>query len=151
MSMQGIFRKQVGATRTEIITVFITLTAIVVFSYYMAHQAAANTPSDPVFRHLVRPESTKPMFKTDYLYVPLLFQLVASLSVAVLLLPARIQESWFLMTTHTCQRRYLYLRVVFCLLISAGIHSHSSNAIMRASAPSIDQSISTEGPNRSTH
>ncbi len=149
--MQEICRKQACATRAEIITVFVTLTAIVVFSYYMAHQAAANTPPDPVFRHLVRPESTKPLFKTDYLYVPLLFQLVAWLSVGVLLLPARIRESWFLTTTHNCQRRYLYLTVAFCSLILAGIHSNSSNALMRTSAFSIDQSSPTVVPNSSTH
>jgi hypothetical protein len=149
--MQEIWRKQAGATKAEIIAVFVTLTAIVVFSYCIAHQAAANTPPDPVFRHLVQSESTKLLFKTEYLYVPLLFQFVAWLSVGVSLLPARIQESWFLKTTQNCQRRYLYFTVAFCSLILAGIHSNSSNALMRTSAFSIDQSSPTEVPNSSTH
>ncbi|MDR3485781.1 MAG: hypothetical protein P4M05_12820 [Bradyrhizobium sp.] len=149
--MQEICRKEAGATRAEIIIVFVTLTATIVFSYYIAHQAAANTPPDPVFRHLVQPESTKPSFKTEYLYVPLLFQFVAWLSVGVSLLPARIQESWFLKTTQNCQRRYLYFTVAFCSLILAEVNSNSSNALMKTSAFSIDQSSPAEVPNSSTH
>ena len=80
------------ATKAEIVIVFVALSAIIGFSYYTAHHAAANTPPDPVFRHMVRPESTKPLFKTEYLYVPLLFQIVAWLSVGASLLPVSIQR-----------------------------------------------------------
>jgi hypothetical protein len=68
---------QHAATKAEIVIVFVAVRAIIGFSYFTAHHAAANTPTDPVFRHLVRPESTKPLFKTEYLYVPLLFQVIA--------------------------------------------------------------------------
>jgi hypothetical protein len=139
-----------GATKAEIVIVFVAVSAIIGFSYFTAHHAAANTPPDPVFRHLVRPESTKPLFKTEYLYVPLLFQIVAWLGVGASLLPASIQESW-LLTTHCLRRPYLYFTVAFCSLIWVGIYWNSSNALMRAaSAPvPIDHSSSTSAPNSS--
>jgi hypothetical protein len=146
--VQEFCKRQADATKAEIIIVFVTVTAIVAFSCYIAHHAAANTFPDPVFRHSVQPGSTKTQFKTEYLYVPLLFQFVAWLAVGVSLLPARIQESWFL-KTQNWQKRYLYLTVAYCLLISAGIYWNSSNALMRALALPIDQSISTEVPNSS--
>jgi hypothetical protein len=126
------------------------MSAIIGFSYFTAHHAAANTPADPVFRHLVRPESTKPLFKTEYLYVPLLFQFGAWLAVGGSLLPASIQEAW-LLRTQCLRRRGLYFLLVFCSLASAGIYWNSSNALMRAaSAPvSIDHSSSTSAPNSS--
>jgi hypothetical protein len=75
--MHDTSKAQDGATKAEIVIVLVAVSAIIGFSYFTAHHAAANTPPDPVFRHLVRPESTKPLFKTEYLYVPLLFQCVA--------------------------------------------------------------------------
>jgi hypothetical protein len=134
------------ATKAEIVIVFVALSAIIGFSYYTAHHAAANTPPDPVFRHMVRPESTKPLFKTEYLYVPLLFQIVAWLSVGASLLPVSIQESW-LLRTHCLRRPSLYFTVAFCSLVWAGIYWNSSNALRATSAPvSIDQSSSTSAP-----
>jgi uncharacterized membrane protein len=114
--MHDTSKAQDGATKAEIVIVLVAVSAIIGFSYFTAHHAAANTPPDPVFRHLVRPESTKPLFKTEYLYVPLLFQCVAWLSVAASLLPASIQESW-LLRTHCLRRLYLYFTVAFCSLI----------------------------------
>jgi hypothetical protein len=138
-------------TKAEIVMVFVAVSAIIGFSYFIAHHAAANTPPDPTFRHLVRPESTKPLFKTEYLYVPLLFQFIAWLTVGASLLPASIQESW-LLKTQRWRRRYLYFVLAYCSLISAGIYWNSSNALMRAaSAPfSINQSSSTSAPYNST-
>jgi hypothetical protein len=137
-----------ATTKAEIVIVFVAVSAIIGFSYFTAHHAAVNTPADPVFRHLVRPESTKPQFKTEYLYVPLLFQVIAWLALGASLLPASIQESW-LLNTQRWRRSHLYFVVVFCLLLSAGIYWNSSNALMRAtSAPvSLDQSSSTSAPN----
>ena len=142
---------QHAATKAEIVIVFVAVSAIIGFSYFTAHHAAANTPTDPVFRDLVSPESTKPLFKTEYLYVPLLFQFVAWLTVGASLLPARIQERW-LLNTHRLRRRHLYFVLAFCSLASAGIYWNSSNALMRAaSAPvSLDQSSSTSAPNSPT-
>jgi uncharacterized membrane protein len=144
-------KRQDAATKAEIVIVFVAVSAIIGFSYFIARHAAANTPTDPVFRHLVRPESMKLLFKTEYLYVPLLFQFIAWLAVGASLLPASIQESW-LLQTHRLRRRYLYFILAFCSLISAGIYWNSSNALMRAaSAPvSIDQSSSTSAPNSPT-
>jgi hypothetical protein len=135
-----------SATKAEIVVVFVALSAIIGFSYFTAHHAAAHTLPDPAFRHLVRPESTKLLFKTEYLYVPLLFQIVAWLGVGASLLPVSIQESWLLMT-HRLRRLPLYLAVAFCTLIWVGIYSHSSRALSAASAPvPIDQSSSTSSP-----
>jgi len=136
-----------SATKAELVVVFVALTAIIGFSYFTAHHAAANTLTDPLFRHLVRPESTKLLFKTEYLYVPLLFQIVAWLGVGASLLPVSIQESWLLMT-HRLRRLPLYLSVAFCSLIWVGIYSHSSNALRAASAPvPSDQSSLASSPN----
>ena len=141
-------KRQDAATTAEIVIVFVVLSAIIGFSYFTAHHAAANTPPDPVFRHLVRPESTKPLFKTEYLYVPLLFQIVAWLSVGASLLPGSIQESW-LLRTHCLRRPYLYFTVAFCSLIWGGIYWNSSDALTKAaSAPdSIDHASSRSAPN----
>lgn len=149
--MDDTSNRQDAATKTEIVIVFVAVSAIIGFSYFTAHYAAANTPADPVFRHLVRPESTKPLFKTEYLYVPLLFQFIAWLAVGASLLPANIQGSWLLATTHRLRRRSLYSILAVCSLMSAGIYWNSSNALMRAaSAPvSIDHSSSTSAPNSS--
>jgi hypothetical protein len=127
------------------------VSAIIGFSYFTAHHAAANTPPDPAFRHLVNPESTKPLFKTEYLYVPLLFQFGAWLTVGASLLPARIQERW-LLNAHRLRRRHLYFVLAFCSLASAGIYWNSSNALMRAaSAPvSLDQPGSISAPTSPT-
>ena len=136
-----------ATTKAEIVIVFVAVSAIIGFSYFTAHHAAANTPPDAIFRHLVKPESTKPLFKTEYLYVPLLFQFIAWLAVGASLLPASIQESW-LLQTHRLRRRYLYFILAYCSLISAGIYWNSSNAMSAASAPvSIDQSSSASAPN----
>ena len=145
------FKSQHDATKAEIVVVFVAVSAIIGFSYFTAHHAAANTPPGPIFRHLVKPESTKPLFKTEYLYVSLLFQVIAWLAVGASLLPASIQESW-LLQTHRLRRRYLYFILAYCSLISAGIYWNSSNALMKAaSAPvSIDQSSSTSAPNNPT-
>ena len=120
-------------TKAESVVVFIVVSAIMGFSYFTAHHAAANTPADPAFRHLVSPESTKLLFKTDYLYVPLLFQFVAWLAVATSLLPAPIQERW-LLNTQPWTRTRLYFLLAFSLLVSAGIYSHASNALSAAAA-----------------
>ncbi len=142
---------QHAATKAEIVIVFVAVSAIIGFSYFTAHHAAANTPTDPVFRDLVSPESTKPLFKTEYLYVPLLFQFGAWLALGASLLPASIQDSW-LLRTHCLRRRVLYFILAFCSLVSAGIYWNSSNALMRAAtAPvSIDHSSSTSAPNSPT-
>jgi len=135
-----------SATKAEIVVVFVALTAIIGFSYFTAHHAAVSTLSDPAFRHLVTPESTKPLFKTEYLYVPLLFQIVAWLEVGSSLLPVSIQESW-LLVTHRLSRPSLYFLAVFCSPISIVIYSHSSNALRAASATvPIDHSSSTPSP-----
>ena len=149
--MDDTSKRQDAATTAEIIIVFVVVSAIIGFSYFTAHHAAANTPPDSAFRHLVSPESTKPLFKTDYLYVPLLFQFVAWLTLGGSLLPARIQERW-LLNTHRLRRRHLYFVLAFCSLASAGIYWNSSNALMTAaSAPvSIDHSSSTSAPNSPT-
>jgi hypothetical protein len=142
-------KKQDAATKAEIVIVLAVMSAIIGFSYFTAHHAAANTPADPVFRHLVRPESTKPLFKTEYLYVPLLFQFGAWLAVAGSLLPARIQESWLLRTQ--CLRRLgLYFLLAFSSLISAGIYWNSSNALMRSASAPVSIDHSTSAPNSST-
>jgi len=143
-------KKQDGATRAEIIAVFATLTAVFAYSCYVAHLAAEITFPDPVFRHLVRPESTKPLFKTEYLYVPLLFQFVAWLAVGVELLPAHILETWFLKTTQGVWRQSLYFLLAFLSGLAVLIHANSSNAVMKAGF-SVDQSIFTEVPNGSPH
>ncbi len=144
-------KRQDAATKAEIVIVFVAVSAIIGLSYLTAHHAAANTPPDPAFCHLMSPESTKPLFKTEYLYVPLLFQFVAWLTVGASLLPARIQERW-LLNTHRLRRRHLYFVVAFCSLASAGIYWNSSNALMRAAtAPvSIDHSSSASAPNSPT-
>lgn len=67
--MDDTSNRQGAATKTEIVIVFVAVSAIIGLSYFTAHYAAANTPADPVFRHVVRPESTKPLSKTEYLYV----------------------------------------------------------------------------------
>jgi hypothetical protein len=95
----------------------------------------------------VKPESTKPLFKTEYLYVPLLFQVIAWLAVGASLLPARIQEQW-LLNAQRWRRSHLYFILAYCSLISAGIYWNSSNAMSAALAPvSIDQSSSASAPN----
>ena len=144
-------KRQDAATKAEIVIVFVAVSAIIGFSYFTAHHAAANTLPDPLFRHLVSPESTKPLFKTEYLYVPLLFQFGAWLALGASLLPASIQDSW-LLRTHCLRRRVLYFILAFCSLVSAGIYWNSSNALMRAAtAPvSIDHSSSTSAPNSPT-
>jgi hypothetical protein len=140
-------KSQHDATKAEIVIVFVAVSAIIGFSYFTAHHAAANTPPDPIFRHLVKPESTKPLFKTEYLYVPLLFQVIAWLAVGASLLPARIQEQW-LLNAQRWRRSHLYFILAYCSLISAGIYWNSSNAMSAASAPvSIDQSSSASAPN----
>jgi hypothetical protein len=121
------------ATKAETVVVFVVASAIIGFSYLTAHHAAANTPPDPAFRHLVSPESTKPLFKTEYLYVPLLFQFVAWLTLGASLLPTRIQERW-LLGTQRWRRPHLYFMLAFCLLFSAVIYWHSSNALSAAAA-----------------
>jgi hypothetical protein len=143
-------KKQADATRAEMIVVFVALIAIFAFSCYISHQAVENTFPDPVFRDLVRPESTKPLFKTEYLYEPLLFQFMAWLSVGAELLPAHIQETWLLKTTPGFPRRSLYFMLAFFSVVSVLMHANCSNAVTKA-ARSIDQSISTELPNSSTH
>ena len=138
---------QRAATKAETAIVFVVVSAIIGFSCFTAYHAAANTPADPAFRQLVNPESSKPLFKTEYLYVPLLFQFVAWLALVASLLPARIQERWFL-TTQQWGRPHLYFILAFCLLVSAVIYSHSSNAMGAVSAPvSFDRSNSTSVPN----
>lgn len=47
------------------------------------------------------------------------------------LLPANIQGSWLLATTHRLRRRSLYSILAVCSLMSAGIYWNSSNALMR--------------------
>jgi len=149
--MHDTSKRQDAATKAEIVTVFVAASAIIGLGYFTAHHAAANTPADPAFRHLVSPESTKPLFKTEYLYVPLLFQFGAWLTVGASLLPARIQERW-LLTTHRLRRPHLYFLLAFCSLVAAGIYWNSSNALTRAaSAPvSVDHSSSTSAPNSPT-
>jgi hypothetical protein len=135
-------KSQHDATKAEIVIVFVAASAIIGFSYFTAHHAAANTPPDPIFRHLVKPESTKTLFKTEYLYVPLLFQVIAWLAVGASLLPARIQVQW-LLNAQRWRRSHLYFILAYCSLISAGIYWNSSSAMSAASAPvSIDQSSS---------
>jgi hypothetical protein len=140
------FNSQRAATKAETAIVFVVVSAIIGFSYFTAHHAAANTPAEPAFRLLVSPESTKPLFKTEYLYVPLLFQFTAWLALVASLLPARIQERW-LLTTQQWGRPHLYFILAFCLLVSAVIYSHSSNALSAVSTPvSVDRSRSTSAP-----
>ena len=143
-------KKQDAATKAEIVIVFAAVSAIIGFSYFTAHHAAANTPTDPDFRHLVRPESTKALFKTEYLYEPLLFQFIAWLAVGASLLPGSIQESW-LLTKHRLTRRSLFFVLAYCSLISVGICWNSANALTRAatSPVSIDHSSSTSTLNGS--
>jgi hypothetical protein len=143
------FNSQHAATKAEIVIAFVTVSVIIGFSYFTVHYAAANTPADPIFRHLVRPESTKPLFKTEYLYVPLLFQVIAWLAVGASLLPTGIQESW-LLNTQSRRRSHLYFLVALCLLLSAAIYLNSSNAMMRAVPVSLDQSSSTSAANGPT-
>jgi len=77
------------ATKTEIAIVLVLASVIIGFSALIAHHAAVNTLPDPTFRDLVRPSSTKPLFKTEYLYVPILFQIFAWLGLIASLLPKR--------------------------------------------------------------
>lgn len=146
MPSERVTNRENYATKAEIVAVFVALTAIIGFTYFTAHRAAASTLSDPDFRHLVQPNSTKSLFKTEYLYVPLLFQVVAWLGVGTSLLPFSIQESWLLMT-HRLSRRSLYCLLVFCSIVSAAIYSHSSNAMRAASVTvPINHSSSTSFP-----
>ena len=140
--MPKLFAINGAATKAEIAMVLFALSVIIGSSYVTADYAATNTPPDPVFRHLVKPESTKSLFKTEYLFVPLLFQAGAWLSVGASLLPVRIQESW-LLTTHGLRRPALYFSVVFCLLAWAGIYGNSSNSLRATSAASSQESSST--------
>jgi hypothetical protein len=112
-------KSQHDATKAEIVVVFVAVSAIIGFSYFTAHHAAANTPPGPIFRHLVKPESTKPLFKTEYLYVSLLFQVIAWLAVGASLLPARIQEQW-LLNAQRWRRSHLYIILAYCSLIRPG-------------------------------
>jgi|SRR3954453_3345067 hypothetical protein len=138
--------RQHAATKAEIVLVFVAVSAIIGFSYFTAHYAAANTPPDPAFRHFVRPESTKLLFKTEYLYVPLLFQFIAWLAVGASLLPTRIQLSWLLKTQYW-RRGYLYLILAYCSLIWVGIYWNSSHALMKAaSAPGSIDHLRPEPP-----
>lgn len=145
--MRETSKRHNAASRAELVIVFAAVSAIIIFSYLTAHHAAENTPSDPAFRDLVRPESTKALFKTEYLYVPLLFQFIAWLALGASLLPARIRESW-LLTTYRVTRRSLFFILAYCSLISVGIYSNSSNALTRASSPAaIDHNSSASAPN----
>ncbi len=121
------------ATKTEIAIVLVLVSVIIGFSVLTAHHAALNTLPDPAFRELVRPGSTKPLFKTEHLYVPILFQIFASLGLVAALLPRRFREGWFLMT-QDWKRIHLLLVLAWVGLISIGVCWQSATAL-RAAAP----------------
>ena len=76
----------------EIVLVLVIAISITGYSYDIAYHAELNTPNDPTFRDLVRPESMKPWFKAEYLYGPLLFECIGLISLAAILLPRRVRD-----------------------------------------------------------
>ena len=121
------------ATKTEIAIVLVLAGLIIGFSALTAHHAAVNTLPDPVFRELVRPGSTKPLFKTEYLYVPILFQIFAWLGLIASLLPKRFREGWLFMT-QDWKRSHLLLVLAWVGIISLGVGWQSA-AALRAATP----------------
>jgi hypothetical protein len=120
-----------NATKAKIVMALVVVTAITGYSYHIAHHAGLNTPPDPFFRELVRPESTKPLFKTEYIYVPLLFQAGIWLVFVMSLLPIGFQYRW-LLTTDRPKRIHVYFLIAVCLLAFAGIYENSSDALLKA-------------------
>jgi hypothetical protein len=118
-------------TRAEVVMVLVVAGAINAVSYHIAHRAGLATPPDPFFRDLVTPESTKPWFKGEYLYGPLVFHFIVWLTLAISLLPVSFQERW-LLTTFRMTRLQLCFFIVYCLVILAGIYSQASNALLKA-------------------
>ena len=121
------------ATKTEIAIVLVLASVIIGFSALIAHHAAVNTLPDPTFRDLVRPSSTKPLFKTEYLYVPILFQIFPWLGLLASLLPKRFREGWLLMT-RDWKRSHLLLILAWVGIISLGVSWQSATAL-RAATP----------------
>jgi hypothetical protein len=121
------------ATKAEILIVLVLAGLIIGFSALTAHHAAVNTLPDPTFRSLVRPSSTKPLFKTEYLYVPILFQIFPWLGLIASLLPKRFRERWLLMR-QDWKRSHLWLVLAWVGIISIGVCWQSANAL-RAATP----------------
>jgi len=74
-----------------------------------------------------------PLFKTEYLYVPILFQFFAWLGLIAALLPKRFREGWLFMT-QDWKRSHLLLVLAWVGIISLGVGWQSA-AALRAATP----------------